>query len=751
MANIKITQLPTATTIGDNDLIPVVTGIGGTPVTEHITKYDFAATLGSSPVATNPVENTYSDIASMLADQSNQTTNYFNYVVDASSDPNVLSGDAYYEKQTLSTTTLSTDYRLLSDTEVTIIQDSNSYRVFRIETIQDDGTPLTSVGGGKISFEYSGTDVTAILFNQRYTDAIAEFYGKDVNVRFYNRTTRKYQTEAVASTAWTTVNTDYYRAEVTGTNIQIADLTVNDRVEFFIVEAAAGGGDVSQKSGDVITAGMIPVFSADKEISGTTDIQSNAITGGQTVETAKNKIRLSAAAGTVYLEVDEGNAVVKVSGADAIETVAVRTPTGTGTKVFLDDGTLVETSTLGSSIPASDTGTTITFTEDTLYNEATYLTSGNLTLSLTGAVKGTYCAVYCNGYTPTISGEDYFVSSGALDADALNILSFYYDGTKIYLNIGNVDTLTAPTLVLTAGDTEIDVDWTAITNADNYVIERATDSGFTTALTEIYNGALLTYTDTGLTNGTTYYYRGKAQGSGLIESAWSVTVSETPSVVNPYLANLVASYNLNSDATDYTGNNDGTAANMTYSTAKVSNGGVFNGTTANITIADSTDFEFTDGAGTDTAFSISLWVKWDALSGYLMDKSTSCWRFYIIGGDLSFFLYDSGAAAAIKVNYATASLSTGAWYHIVVTYDGSETAAGLTMYVNGSDVGNNTSFGTYNGTGQSAVEPTLGSQFNDVNFLDGMLDEVHFWKNRELTPSEVSDIYTLENAGTSIL
>jgi hypothetical protein len=28
---------------------------------------------------------------------------------------------------------------------------------------------------------------------------------------------------------------------------------------------------------------------------------------------------------------------------------------------------------------------------------------------------------------------------------------------------------------------------------------------------------------------------------------------------------------------------------------------------------------------------------------------------------------------------------------------------------------------------------------------------VHFWKNRELTPSEVSDIYTLENAGTSIL
>jgi len=180
----------------------------------------------------------------MLADQSNQTTNYFNYVVNAAADPNVLAGDAYYEKLTASTTTLSTDYRLLSDTEVEIIRDSNSYRVFRIQAIQDDGTPLTSVNGGRISFEYSGANVTAILFNQRYTDAILEFYGKDVNVRFYNRSTRVYQTEAVASTAWTTVNTNYYRAAVTGTNIQIADLSVNNRVEFFIVEgtSSAGGG-----------------------------------------------------------------------------------------------------------------------------------------------------------------------------------------------------------------------------------------------------------------------------------------------------------------------------------------------------------------------------------------------------------------------------------------------------------------------------------------------------------------------------
>ena len=43
----------------------------------------------------------------------------------------------------------------------------------------------------------------------------------------------------------------------------------------------------------------------------------------------------------------------------------------------------------GGAVPVSKTGTTIVFTEDALYNEITFLTSGNLTLDLTGAIKGT--------------------------------------------------------------------------------------------------------------------------------------------------------------------------------------------------------------------------------------------------------------------------------------------------------------------------------------------------------------------------
>ena len=181
----------------------------------------------------------------------------------------------------------------------------------------------------------------------------------------------------------------------------------------------------------------------------------------------------------------------------------------------------------GAGSLTQDTGTTITFTEDTVYNGSSYLLAGNLTLDMTGAVTGTVAIVYCNGYVPTITG-DYILSSGNIDANFLNVLSFFYDGVTVYLNVGNAENLSAPTVSLTPADTQIQVDWTSVTNADNYVVERADDSGFTTNLTQIYSGALLTYTDTGLTNGQTYYYRAKAQGTGYVESGWSATQSDAP-------------------------------------------------------------------------------------------------------------------------------------------------------------------------------------------------------------------------------
>ncbi len=71
---------------------------------------------------------------------------------------------------------------------------------------------------------------------------------------------------------------------------------------------------------------------------------------------------------------------------------------------------------------------------------------------------------------------------------------------------------------------KMDLQWSS--GADSYVVERATDSGFTTGLTTIYTGSLDEYQDTGLSTGTTYYYRVTATVSGT-DSAPGTTSAKT--------------------------------------------------------------------------------------------------------------------------------------------------------------------------------------------------------------------------------
>jgi hypothetical protein len=88
--------------------------------------------------------------------------------------------------------------------------------------------------------------------------------------------------------------------------------------------------------------------------------------------------------------------------------------------------------------------------------------------------------------------------------------------------------LAAPTLTIdyTSGD-RVNLNWTAITNAENYVLERATNSTFTTALTTVYTGPNLTFLNTGLSGGTSYFYRVKATATLYYDSNYSTSVNPT--------------------------------------------------------------------------------------------------------------------------------------------------------------------------------------------------------------------------------
>jgi hypothetical protein len=63
------------------------------------------------------------------------------------------------------------------------------------------------------------------------------------------------------------------------------------------------------------------------------------------------------------------------------------------------------------------------------------------------------------------------------------------------------------------------------------------------------------------------------------------------------------------------------------------------------------------------------------------------------------------------------------------------------------------SVGTYVGMSNTVSPINIGSQSWNASQgeFDGKMDEYHIWKNRELTQAEVTDIYTTELGGTSIL
>ena len=186
----------------------------------------------------------------------------------------------------------------------------------------------------------------------------------------------------------------------------------------------------------------------------------------------------------------------------------------------------------GSSVPVSKTGTTMVFTEDAFYNEIAYLTSGNLTLDLTDAVKGVGVVVYCDRYTPTISGEDFLIT-GSFDNTKLNQLIFVWDGTIINLIVIQKTYLATPLVTLTPNNTQLTVSGFSVPNATSYEILFSTTNDIGTAsAVPSYDGTSTSYVHTGLTNGVTYYYWVKAiNKSGYLDSAYGTASGEPADII----------------------------------------------------------------------------------------------------------------------------------------------------------------------------------------------------------------------------
>ena len=222
------------------------------------------------------------------------------------------------------------------------------------------------------------------------------------------------------------------------------------------------------------------------------------------------------------------------------------------------------------------------------------------------------------------------------------------------------------------------------------------------------------------------------------------------------LANCVSHWPLDSDGTDTIGSNsldeEGT---MSYPSGVVSNCADFTGSaSAALNKLMPSGLNFGNGT-TNSPFSISLWVKFNSISGAatIFSHRSATQVEYDISYNSSLLKFrcvsNGNAANSINCNY-TITPTIGQWYHIVATNNGSGSASGLNLYVDKVSGGSKFETGTYVAMNAVATHLYLGKFIsNESSSLNGYLDEVYVF-DIELDSTQVDYCYDKGIAGETL-
>jgi hypothetical protein len=156
---------------------------------------------------------------------------------------------------------------------------------------------------------------------------------------------------------------------------------------------------------------------------------------------------------------------------------------------------------------------------------------------------------------------------------------------------------------------------------------------------------------------------------------------------------------------------------------------------------DAFNFEYTD------SFTLSLWVKFDTIgiSQPLINKynNTAVKGYYFLINNLNQIRFgiQSQGGQTFQIR-TTDTITSGVFYHIVATYDGSNTIGGLNIYINGNLANFNQIFNlplisTLIDANQPLEIGRLGTNFG---YLNGLISSVRIW-NTELSAGEVATEY----------
>lgn len=339
--------------------------------------------------------------------------------------------------------------------------------------------------------------------------------------------------------------------------------------------------------------------------------------------------------------------------------------------------------------------------------------------------------------------------------DNAGIMEYVCYGAKEVGYVGAVTTTSYSEL--NEGDTAVDVTVLGEGFSSNMETPIVTGNATLNSWTYIDNGEIrLNMTATGVANDQiTVSYR----NPDLTTDTNAITLG-TPSLPT---ANLIRYYRLNDNTTDETGNGDAQDFFGLYRTGVSGNAAAFSSADYMLT-PDAADLSHGNGT-TDSAFSVTFSFYLDTLTEgkWLVGKRDDGgggtdgneYEIWVSAlGEIAVLFYSQNNIAN-KIGWKTTdTLTTGQWYEIAITYDGSSTEAGIKGYIDGTEAAGYVSLsaGTYVAMQDTPQDVYFGTKpwATNAGDLDGAMDCIGIW-NIELTASQVSGVKAKADAGLEVL
>ncbi len=324
--------------------------------------------------------------------------------------------------------------------------------------------------------------------------------------------------------------------------------------------------------------------------------------------------------------------------------------------------------------------------------------------------------------------------AGTVDETALYKTALSATRVAAHYNAGKATLGTPTSLRATASSSSrVDLSWVDNAGAESgQTLQRSTDSGFSSPTSIALAANAQSYADTTVSAGTTYWYRVRAD-AGDTHSAWSDPVSATLPSATSYSSVVAAdtpvswwrlSERSGTAAADAQGVNGGTfvgsptlGATGLPPSASANGAVTFNGSSQSISVADANSLDLT------SAITLEAWIKPSRIpsSGSFASVITKpeAYALQFNGTRLEFTLMQNGTRQRLQA--AVGAIVTGATYHVVATYDGSNQR----LYINGTQVASRAQTGaaTVNANGLH-----VASWDGFSEWFAGTLDEVAVYK-----------------------